>query len=135
MINGQTRKTFCNAPLRRISKQIRKHDCMISHTDSLVKWAPTGVSSRVLRTWNTGGGAFRFRLAEYLVGIVEVCKNCTCNIFIRTTSSLAGSVPTNLACVTASAMFSMASAAASWLESVQRKTPVSPSGNQRSHYS
>lgn len=37
---------------------------------------------------------------------------------MRTTSSLAGSVPTNLACVTASAMFSMASAAASWLASV-----------------
>lgn len=38
---------------------------------------------------------------------------------MSTTSSLAGSVPTNLACVTASAMFSMASAAASWLASAQ----------------
>lgn len=45
----------------------------------------------------------------------------TCRIFIRTTSSLAGSVPTNLACVTASAMFSMASAAASWLASANRQ--------------
>lgn len=48
-------------------------------------------------------------------------KHCTCIIFIRTTSSLAGSVPTNLACVTASAMFSMASAAASWLASVNKQ--------------
>lgn len=40
---------------------------------------------------------------------------------MRTTSSLAGSVPTNLACVTASAMFSMASAAASWLASARRE--------------
>lgn len=45
----------------------------------------------------------------------------TCRIFMRTTSSLAGSVPTNLACVTASAMFSMASAAASWLASANRQ--------------
>lgn len=37
----------------------------------------------------------------------------TCNIFIRTTSSEPGSVPTNLACVTASAMFSIAGAATS----------------------
>ena len=35
----------------------------------------------------------------------------TCKIFIRTTSSLARSVPTNLACVTASAMFSIPLAA------------------------
>jgi hypothetical protein len=25
---------------------------MISHTDSLVRWAPTGVSSNVLNTWS-----------------------------------------------------------------------------------
>jgi hypothetical protein len=35
----------------------------------------------------------------------------TCRIFMRTTSSLARSVPTNLACVTASAMFSIPLAA------------------------
>lgn len=37
----------------------------------------------------------------------------TCNIFMRMTSSEEGSVPTNLACVTASAMFSMAAPAVS----------------------
>ncbi|TNN29660.1 hypothetical protein EYF80_060190 [Liparis tanakae] len=31
-----------DSPLRRISKQILKQDCMISQTDSLVRWAPTG---------------------------------------------------------------------------------------------
>lgn len=40
----------CYSPLSRISKQILKQDCMISQTDSLVRWAPTGVSRRVLKT-------------------------------------------------------------------------------------
>jgi hypothetical protein len=38
----------------------------------------------------------------------------TCKIFIRTTSSLPLSVPTNLACVTASARLSTTLAADSW---------------------
>ena len=38
----------------------------------------------------------------------------TCKIFIRTTSSLPLSVPTNLACVTASARLSTTMAADSW---------------------
>jgi len=38
-------------PLNLISKHIRKQDCMISQTDSLVRWAPTGVSSKLLKTW------------------------------------------------------------------------------------
>jgi hypothetical protein len=38
----------------------------------------------------------------------------TCKIFIRTTSSLPLSVPTNLACVTASAKLSTTMAADSW---------------------
>ena len=41
-----------NNSLRRISKQIRKQDCMISHTDSLVSWAPAGVNNNVRNTWN-----------------------------------------------------------------------------------
>ena len=44
---------------------------------------------------------------EYIKkGILRNHENQTCNIFMRTTSSLLGSVPTNLACVTASARFS-----------------------------
>ena len=39
-------------PLSRVSKQILKHDCIISHTDSFVMWAPTGVRSKVRRTWS-----------------------------------------------------------------------------------
>lgn len=64
-----------NSPLNRISKQILKHDCIISHTLSLLSNLPAGLSISVLSTWR---------------------------IFIRTTSSLAGLVPTKRACVTAS---------------------------------
>lgn len=42
---------FKYLPLSLISKQIRKQDCIISHTDSLVRWAPTGVSKRVRSTY------------------------------------------------------------------------------------
>lgn len=42
---------FKHLPLSLISKQIRKQDCIISHTDSLVKWAPTGVNKRVRKTY------------------------------------------------------------------------------------
>lgn len=42
---------FKHLPLSLISKQIRKQDCIISHTDSFVKWVPTGVSNRVRRTY------------------------------------------------------------------------------------
>lgn len=38
-------------PLSRISKQIRKHDCMISQTDSFDKTEPVGVSKSVLSTF------------------------------------------------------------------------------------
>jgi hypothetical protein len=76
---------FCNTswqhlPLNRSSKQILKQDCMISQTDSFVRWAPTGVNSSVRKT---------------------------CSIFIKTTSSLLGSVPTKRAWVTASARLSI----------------------------
>ena len=67
-------------PLNRSSKQILKQDCMISQTDSFVRWAPTGVNSSVRKT---------------------------CSIFIKTTSSLLGSVPTKRAWVTASARLSI----------------------------
>ena len=39
-----------NSPLSRISKQMRKQDCMISHTDSLVSSTPAGHSNSVLST-------------------------------------------------------------------------------------
>ena len=66
--------------LNLISKHILKQDCMISQTDSFVMWTPTGLRSNVLNT---------------------------CNIFIKTTSSLLGSVPTKRAWVTASARLSI----------------------------
>lgn len=47
---------FKHLPLSLISKQIRKQDCIISHTDSLVKWAPTGVSKRVRKTYQEERG-------------------------------------------------------------------------------
>ena len=37
-------------PLNLISKQIRKQDCIISQTASLVMWTPTGLNSNVLKT-------------------------------------------------------------------------------------
>jgi len=45
----------------------------------------------------------------------------TCNIFIKTTSSLLGSVPTNLACVTASARLSMPELALSDVGSIMKR--------------
>lgn len=106
---------------------------MISQTDSLVRWAPTGVSNKVLRTWNSRYNCTNMHTVVHdllrrwqsktIMAVTVLTKQTghTCRIFIRTTSSLAGSVPTNLACVTASAMFSMASAAASWLASANRQ--------------
>lgn len=47
-------------------------------------------------------------------------SHLTCRIFIKTTSSLAWSVPTNRAWVTASAMFSIPSAVPSWLGSEEQ---------------
>ena len=47
---------FKHLPLSLISKQIRKQDCIISHTDSLVRWAPTGVSKRVRSTYQEERG-------------------------------------------------------------------------------
>ena len=37
-------------PLSLISKQILKHDCIISHTDSLVKRTPAGDSNKAPST-------------------------------------------------------------------------------------
>lgn len=73
-----------NQPLSLVSKQMRKHDCIISQTDSFVKSTPRGVNKSSLKT---------------------------CRIFIKTTSSEAESVPIKRACVTASAMFSAATGA------------------------
>lgn len=47
---------FKHLPLSLISKQIRKQDCIISHTDSLVRWAPAGVSNRVRSTYQEERG-------------------------------------------------------------------------------
>lgn len=47
---------FKHLPLSLISKQIRKQDCIISQTDSLVRWAPTGVSNRVRSTYQEERG-------------------------------------------------------------------------------
>ena len=47
---------FKHLPLSLISKQIRKQDCIISHTDSLVRWEPTGVSNRVRSTYQEERG-------------------------------------------------------------------------------
>jgi len=43
--------TNVHLPLSRISKQIRKQDCMISQTDSFDKTEPVGVSKSVLKTF------------------------------------------------------------------------------------
>lgn len=53
------------------------------------------------------------QLPMYLTGLTHPKWTLTCKIFIRMTSSEEGSVPTNLAWVTASAMFSIAAPAVS----------------------
>ena len=49
-------------------------------------------------------------------------RHCTCSIFMRTTSSLFGLVPTNLACVTASDRFSTPIPALGCPGSIQNST-------------
>lgn len=116
---------FRSSSLSRISKHSRKHVCINSHTLSLLMHVPTGVSRIVRSTCKCVQinpeccerfshiphniiNSDRAYIARFLT-VVFLTR--TCRIFMRTTSSLAMSVPTNLACVTASAMFSIPAAA------------------------
>lgn len=71
---------FKHLPLSLISKQIRKQDCIISHTDSLVRWAPTGVSKRVRSTCQEERGDTMINKADTVKkGVPEGSKAASCS--------------------------------------------------------
>lgn len=70
---------FKHLPLSLISKQIRKQDCIISHTDSLVRWAPTGVSNRVRSTYQKEKGDTMINKAGWVKkGVHEQGESASC---------------------------------------------------------
>lgn len=70
---------FKHLPLSLISKQIRKQDCIISHTDSLVRWAPTGVSNRVRSTYQEEKGDTMINKAGWVKkGVYEGRESASC---------------------------------------------------------
>lgn len=74
-----TGPVFKHLPLSLISKQIRKQDCIISHTDSLVRWAPTGVSNRVRSTYQEEKGDTMINKAGWVKkGVHEGRESASC---------------------------------------------------------